>query len=227
MAQSVQLRGSGSNADVVAQVDPTFEAQRTSLRPIEYTDKNGITGGHYSIAGQTGLMAAGIADAAQVFQTRWVSAKFFILKRLVLQFATVTGFASGIGCPIQLWAAHNATASGTGGAALAPSGTNKMRASMATSDFTVGGGDIRLATTAALAASAGQQLENAALKGCAGAPNITLVQGPPITLFDIAAGDHPIVQVAGDVLALLTKTPAATGTWTMFLSMDWAEVTSY
>ena len=110
----VQVTGIGPNSAVETQVDPTASALRASLRALEYAGPGGVIGGHYSVAGQTGLMAAGIASAAEVFQDRWLDpSKLFILKKLSVQCSTATGFAATtLGAPLELILGHGSTANG-------------------------------------------------------------------------------------------------------------------
>lgn len=219
------IAGSGANLSVDAQVDKTHQALRTSYRP----DDVGDNGGHYSISAQSGLMAAAIASAAQVFQVRWAHAdKKFVLMKLTVQAATCTGFAATtIGAPLQLWLGHGSTANGSSGTALAPVGGNKIRAAYSNTAFATSG-EIRIATTAALTAATGQTLEAAAIAGCMGAPNATLAQSPVMPLYEVRdLSSGPIELLAGDTLAILTLNPAATGTWTFEVTMAWREQLVY
>lgn len=221
----LQVGGLGSNKDTVAQVDPTHDGLRVSLRPFEtQPDPQGANGGHYFANAQTGTMAAGIASAAQVFQVRWADpTKLFVLKKLKVQVACATGFAAtSIGAPLQLFVGHGSTANGSGGAAVAISG-GKGRATQGSSSFATSG-EIRIATTAAITAPTGQTLEGTAIGGCMGAPPTTNVQSPEMYLFDQRDfGDHPLVLIAGDTLGVLTLNPAATGTWVATFTMSWLE----
>lgn len=224
----VTLIGQGANAGIDMQVDASHLALRASLRPLEHKI-GGINGGHYSIGMQSGIIAAGIASLAQVYQLRWADAsKLFLLKKLVVQCATLTGFAAtSLGAPLELILGHGSTANGSGGTPAAPNSiSNRMRGSMSPSAFG-GEGEIRIATTAALTAATGQTLEPNGIAECMGAPNGTLVQSPPMTLFDIAAQGYPEVLQNGDTLALRTLNPAGTGTWVVCVSMDWAEAVDY
>lgn len=222
MKTNTTIYGSGSAADTASQVDPTHSALRASIRPLEHGG-----GGHYAIGTQTGLMAAGIASAAQIFQVRWADPmKSFVLKKLVIQCSTSTGFAATtVGAPLEFILGHGSSANGSGGTALAPTSLgNKMDKNMATPSF-ASFGEIRIATTAALTAATGQVLEPAPMAACAGADNRTLVSTMPMTLFELRdQGDHPCVLDNGDTLVIRTNSPAATGTWTMFLTMTWAEI---
>jgi hypothetical protein len=224
------IRGFGSNVDTFMQVDPTYDAGRFSVRPIEVqTDPQGPAGGHYWSSAQTGLMAAGIASAAQVWQLRWAPSSPFLfgLKKLKVQCATCTGFAAtALGAPLQLFVGHGSTANGSGGAAVSIGG-GKGRAGHGNTLFATAG-EIRIATTAALTASAGQTLEASAIGGCLGAPNATLVQSPEMYLFDQRDnGDHPLILLPSDTLVITTLNPAATGTWTMVVTASWFETATY
>lgn len=226
----VIIVGVGPNSNIETQIDPTFQAQRTSLRPIEFAQNNGVVGGHYAVGTMTGLMAAGIASLAQVFQVRWADAtKLFILKKLTVQCSTATGFAATtLGAPLELIIGHGSTASGSGGTAIAPTSiSQKLRSTMATSAFT-NAGEIRVATTAALAAATGQTLETASISACMGADNRTLVSTGIMNLFEQRdAGSHPLILNNGDSLVVRTVSPAATGTWYAAFSMEWVESVSY
>jgi hypothetical protein len=224
----VIINGTASNTNVNAQVDSSTNALRVGLRPTEWV-QGSIIGGHYHAGAQTGTMAAGIASAAQVFQVRWADpAKLFILKKLVVQCSTGTGFAATtLGAPLELIIGHSSTANGSGGAALAITGSsNKLRTAMAASAF-VTSGEIRIATTAALTAATGQTLEPVAIAECLGAPNSTLLQSPQMVLFDCQdAGGHELVLNTGDTLVVRTLNPAGTGTWFACFHMKWAEAVS-
>jgi hypothetical protein len=232
MTLEVTVNGAGPNSNIEAQVDGTFSALRASLKPTEYTSNLGVLGGHYKIASNNGasVMAAGIASGAQVFQVRWADpSKLFILERLTVQCSTATGFAATAqGCPLDLIIGHGSTANGSGGSALSVSSiSNKMRNVMGSSAF-VTSGEIRIASTAALTAATGQTLEPNPIGMCAGAPNATLVQSPPMDLFAlIGAGDHPLILATGDTLAIRANNPAATGTWFLNVSMTWLEAVAY
>lgn len=224
------IRGVGVNENVEMQVDPSHQAPRVSIRPAEHGSAAGVNGGHYMVSSITGLMAAGIASLAQVFQVRWADpTKIFVLKKLWVQCSTATGFAAtSQGAPLELIIGHGSTANGSSGTAIAPTSvSSKMRSTMATSAFNTSG-EIRIATTAALAAATGQVLEAAPIGTCTGADNRTLVSTPPMYLFEQRdAGDHPLVLQTGDTLVIRTNTPAATGTWYMTVSMSWLEAVAY
>jgi len=224
------IRGFGSNVDTLQQVDSSYDAARVSMRPIEtQPDPQGLAGGHYFLNSQSGLMAAGIASAAQVWQLRWAPGAtiLFGLKKLKVQCSTCTGFAATtIGAPLQLFVGHGSTANGSGGTAVTVPG-GKGRAAHSNSLFAIGG-EVRIATTAALTAATGQTLEGQAVGGCMGADNRTLVSTGEMFLFEQRDfGDHPLILLPGDTLAILTLNPAATGTWQFTVSMSWLETAAY
>jgi len=227
---SQQIRGFGSNDDVITQVDPTYDAARVSIRPYEFaSDQQGVIGGHYYISGQSGLMAANIASAADVFHMMWRDpTKQLILKKFTVQASTCTGFAAtALGAPLSLFIAHGATAAGSGGGTIAPTNGNKGDWRMGNTGFATSG-EIRIATTAALTAPTGAVNEAAAIGGCMGAPNATLAQSPVMNLFECRDfGEHPIKLQAGDCLILQTLNPAATGTWTFNVNVSWLETVSF
>lgn len=226
----VNIVGSGPQSNIEVQTDPTYQAMRASVRPTDWTTFGGVIGGHYQVGSITGLMAAGIASAAQVFQVRWADpSKLFVLKKISVQCATATGFAATtLGAPLELIVGHGSTANGSGGTALSISSiSNRLRSSMAASAFATSG-EVRIATTAALGAATGQTLEPSAISGCQGAPNITLTQSPVMMLFEMRDfGAHPLILNSGDSLAVRTNVPAATGTWYAYFTMEWLETASY
>lgn len=225
------LKGNGPNSEIPVQIEPNYQAARISPRPVDYqVTEGGALGGHYSLGMMTGLMAAGIASAAEVFQIRWaVDSKFFILKKMIVQFSTATGFAATtLGAPVELILGHGSTVNGSGGSAWSPNSVgNRMRSAMAPTAF-ASGGNIRISTTAALTAATNQTLEPSAIASCMGADNRTLVSTPPFPLFDLEAqGDHGCVLANGDTAVIRTVSPAATGTWYMSVALSWMELASY
>ena len=225
-----QLFGAGPNSSVLAQVDPTAQALRTSIRPLDVQAVNGVLGGHYRIGAQSGTMAAGIASAAEVFQVRWADpSKLFILQHLNVQACTGTGFAATtLGAPLELIVGHGSTANGSGGTAIVPSSiSNRMRSTQAPTAFTTSG-RIAIAATGAVTAATTQTLEPAAIGECLGAPNATLAQSPLMDLYaQRDATEHPLILASGDTLVVRTLNPAATGTWFFCITMEWAESVAF
>lgn len=226
----IVISGAGPNSNIEAQVDATFTALRTTIRPMEYAPQGGPLGGHYSLGMQTGTISAGIASAGEVFHVRWADpSKLFILKKLVVQCATLTGFAAtSLGAPLELIVGHGSTANGSGGTAAAPTSiSNRMRQTMSSTAFATSG-RVAASTTVALTAATGQTLEPAAVAECLGAANATLAQSSVMTLFEQRDfGAHALVLNSGDTLVVRTLNPAATGTWVAAFTMEWVESVAY
>jgi hypothetical protein len=225
----VNLTGTGPNEQIDAQVDLSWQALRTSVRPLDYTSPMGVIGGHYAIDAITGTIAANIAANSQIFQIRWADpTKFFILKKLAVQGATSTVFTTLFGADLELIIGHGSTANGSGGTPLAPTSiSNRLRNTMSPTSF-VTSGEIRVATTAALTAATGQTLEPAGIgygKAAPFAANTTL---PKFNLFEQRdSGTHPLILAAGDTLAVRTPNPGASGVWSVGFEMEWVEAVSY
>lgn len=225
----VNISGTGPNEQTEMQVDPSWQACRTSIRPTDFTSVSGILGGHYAIDAISGTIAASIAANAQVFQIRWADpVKLFILKKLTAQGATSTVFTTLFGADVELIIGHGSTANGSGGTALAPTSiSNRMRANMAPSAF-VTSGELRIATTAALTAATGQTLEPAGIGYGRAAPFAANTTLPKFNLYEQRDfGSHPLVLVAGDTLVVRTPNPGASGVWSVGFEMEWIEAVNY
>lgn len=212
--------GFGPNSGTAQQVDWTRNAARSSLNPIEAT-------GHYAIGVQTGAVAATIAAAGDLYHVYWADpVKNFMLKKLVVGATTGTVYTTLSGLPLELVIAHNATAAGSGGNAVTMNSSNRLRQTMPPSALSASG-EIRYASTAALTAPTGFIAETNALANIAGA-GFSLGTQPNQTLFDIGAGDHPLILQRGDVL-IVRAGPAgggASGVAVFSFAMTWAEVSN-
>src|SRR6266446_5043950 len=90
----VQIVGTGFNDNVEQQVDATFQASRTTVRPLDYVI-GGVIGGHYSGAFPTGNVT-GRTAADVIFGWRWASpSKLCVVKRVAAA-ATVITAGSGL-----------------------------------------------------------------------------------------------------------------------------------
>jgi hypothetical protein len=93
-------------------------------------------------------------------------------------------------------------------------------------------GDMRIATTAALGAGT-KTLETLSLATvCAPGPITASLNGlilPPTLLYESKAsdGDHPLCLVQNEGFSIRSVAVPATGTWTMTVTIDWAEVSAY
>jgi len=213
-------------------------------KPLHVTSKPTPYGvlGHYSIAVETGTIAAGAAANSQIFHARWTDATRFavIYEVQLLEFRDITtAFAAGV-FRFSLEFVRAWTVDGSGGTALTLSGdNNQLRTSMTASLF----GAMRIATTAALGAgtstfdtqSIGASFGTVGTTPTVGAMYIPSGstgtggqggQGVPLFGPDPGAGEHPVVLAANEGIAVRATVPA-TGTWIAAVSMRWAEVTAY
>ena len=124
------------------------ETNSKALRVVSYPVDDGALG-TYSMGVQTGIMAAGLGAASEVFQFRWTSSNVCAIQTIMFSAGTLgTAFAAG-GVVVDAVIARSFTVAGTGGGTATITGNNqKLRTSMATTVL----GEARIATTAALTA---------------------------------------------------------------------------
>lgn len=211
----VQLAGTSSNAEV----ETATKALRITPKPIDYGSL-----GIYSIAGVSGVMAAGLAANAPIFAFRWSSANIGVLKKLVLSAGnTATAFTAGV-VAFNAFIARSYTVNDTGGTAGTLTGNNqKLRTSMGTTVL----GDVRWSATATLTAGTRTKDANpfaslvSSIPAVAGTPLI-----PPAELFAARAGDYPLVLAQNEGFVIEATVPA-TGTWTFAVTAQWEELAAY
>jgi hypothetical protein len=123
------------------EVDPTYKAGRTSIYPHDAL-------GAYRYSGFTGLLPAALAANAEIFQFRWTdNVNLCLLKYLKVRYAVITGFTAAQELAFDVQPSTAWSASGTGGAQIAPNAANLMRRTNYPQSKV---GDMRIATTAAL-----------------------------------------------------------------------------
>jgi hypothetical protein len=225
---AVQIQGNGGTIAEVdgGQAGTDARALRCVARPTAVG-----TLGHYSYGGFTGVIAAAIGANSELFQFRWSDATRLALIRKVWISASVstTMFAAGVPVQVDLVKSTAWTVSGTGGTAVAPAALLKKRTSMGSSLV----GDIRIATTAALGAGT-KTLETLSLGALlAGGPITASLNG---TIFaansrlleaEIEAGEYPLTLAQNEGFSIRAVAVPGTGTWTMQVHVDWAEVAAY
>ena len=222
---AIQIQGNGGT---VADVDgTTFRALRTSYRPVDYGAL-----GFYAVNWVTGVMAAGLAANAEIFQARWTdSTRFAAIFNIGCDGAGgIVAFAAGA-TKMEAMIARGWSADGSGGTALTLTGNNqKLRTSMGTTLF----GAMRGSATATL--TAGTKTLDA--HGIGAVISSTTVNAGDIVLpyaeiFSATANcdNHPIILASNGSSTsegvIVRATVPATGTWTGGVSMKWAELTAY
>lgn len=223
MAQTI--KGTGVFGDREAQVDPTHRALRTSLRPREV----GVFGS-YSLALQSGVIAAGMAAASPIFEFRWTSSSVIALVTKIGLSAVNDGTAFAVTNTSCLFDVVRATAftatDATGSQNVVFTGKAGARAtrfapSQIQQTTTT---NIVISNTGALSAGA-KTLDSNAIGEHAGTG---LGAGTGILalcrLWDpLEAGKGPIELAINEGL-VVRATVAATGTWRFCVDIDWDEV---
>jgi hypothetical protein len=223
---AIQIQGNGG---VVAEVDgTTFRAGRVTLRPVDHG-----AFGQFRYGGFSGILPAALGANSEIFQFRWTDAtRLCVINRVTIAACvSTTFFAAGVPVQIDLVKATSWSAAGTGGTGVTPAALLKKRTSMAST--LVASGDIRIATTAALGAGT-KTLEGASMAAMAAPGPITAslngqIIAPGTTLFqtEVGDGEHPLVLSVNEGFVIRSVAVPATGTWTVSINVDWAEVTAY
>jgi hypothetical protein len=221
---AIQIQGNGGT---VADVDgTTFRALRVAQRPVDYGAL-----GMYAANWVTGVMAAGLAANAEIFQARWTDAtRFCAVFDIGCDGAGgIVAFTAGA-TKFEAMIARGWSADGGGGTPLTITGNNqKLRTSMATTLF----GAIRGSATAALTAGT-KTLDSHGIGAVCGAVTVNagdkvLVPGKLFSARDV--DNHPIILASNGSSTsegvIVRATVPATGTWTGGVSMKWAELTAY
>lgn len=190
--------------------------------------------GHYSVALQTGAIAAGAAANAEIFQLRWGDAtRLCLVTEITFNgMRATTAFAVGT-IDIKATIARSFTASGSGGTATTLTGDlQQLRTNMGASLVT----DMRVSTTAALGAGTKtldtQDIGIITTHSSGGPGSATPIIGsiyiPTTYLFksDIASGEHPIVLAQNEGVVVRCTVPA-TGVWNAGVTVKWIEVTAF
>lgn len=195
--------------------------------------------GHYAYASKTGTLAAALAAGAVIFAFRWTHASVLaVITRMVVRCQPNVAFtAAGANLSLAAYFGRSYSASHTGGTAATKTGNEmKRRTSFATTKV----GDIRIATTAALAGGTITADTQPFIYGGPGRPNFTNAAAGTEHIFnqnpvgainyvpDINRGEYPIVLAQNEGIVLKNEVvwPAA-GTAEVAVEVSWAEVDAY
>jgi hypothetical protein len=236
--QTKILGGGNLQAGTEWAVDPTFQAARIAMRPLDHAALGQVLG-HYSVCQVSGATAS-LGAAGHLASIRWAdSSRFLVLMRIKAGWS-VTGAVTAA-TPMDMQAvivrgfSVDFTTASTTISLAAISNTNKMRANMGTSLMNTIGP--RIATTTVMSGQtltadvapfaytvwANQPSGNATVTQAVG------VAGAMQELYNWnALGQHPVVLAAneGIVLQPVTAGPT-TGTVKFYVQWDWAEVTVF
>lgn len=223
---AIQIQG--ANGVIIGEGGDTFDAIKTQAMPLDYGSL-----GQYSYGGISGVIPAALAANSEIFQFRWTDATRLcsILEVVISACVSTTFFAAGVPVQIDLVKATGWSAAGTGGTRLTPAALLKLRTSMGST--LVAASDIAIATTAALGAGT-KTLETLALRTLVAPGPITaslngLIIPPGTSMFrgEISDGQHPLVLAQNEGFVIRSVAVPATGTWTVSISVTWAELTAF
>lgn len=208
----------GQDGASVVQVDPTFDAARVSLRPIEVK-------GWHSVAAKSGNLTTAVAAGA-VFSFRNLSAKPILVRRVGVGFVLTTAFTTAQLMEFGLMFCRPWTVSSTGGTAIPFTGSNtKVRTSLETPTSL----DARIATTGAITGETKTRDGNylGLIGGWAGAVGTIL---PPSlnNLYSHDTGDYPLVLDQNEGISIENVVlMGAAGVGVLYVNMEFAEADAY
>lgn len=208
----------------MAKTDPTFEASRVSLRPIEYA--NGATVyGHYRVATVTGATVSLTANDP-ILSFRWTSSEAnAVLLRLGVSGQITSNITTAVGFDLEAVIARGFTASDSAGTAVTVANFQKARTSMGSSLV----GDFRVATTGKLTAGT-RTLDSY------GFGRVNIATGPtvtnagsmslPVDLYKAdVSGIYPVTLKANEGFIVTAPIAANTsGAIRYTFTVEWAEV---
>lgn len=220
---------SQANAGVTVAIDPAFAAMRISPRPLDHTAFSPArTLGHYKVFGQS----SAVAPASGIFGAlRWTdTGSVCVLTRAYTCVTVVTAVTAQRLDPLLLKIARAYTVRDlTNATSLLPTGRmNSMRSSMGTT--LVANVDT---TSTAAGATGGTSTVDTNSVGAAQFNQSLIAIGSGMVVTDLyrastSDGAHPIVLAANEGVQILWGTTTlATGTVTVGVGFEWAELPAY
>jgi hypothetical protein len=127
---AVVVKGAGPNDNIEQQVDPSHQAGRISLRPVEHQLQGGqAPGGHYTTIFGYSNTAAKPAAGSDVVSFRWADTKMlFLLKRLLVWAVTTTAYTASANQDLALLRANAFSVAASGGTQIVPAAGPAQRA---------------------------------------------------------------------------------------------------
>lgn len=228
----VTINGTGPNSNIEAQVDPSFQASRTNLRPLEFTGQ-GLIGGHFYVSATFSNTAGGPAAGSQIFSVRWRDTRMLmVLKRIFCSAATTTAFTTAQAVDLQVIKAtsfpNNPSANGTN---VAPSMTSQKArsATMSTSLLFANAGDVQISNGAALTAGASQVLDTQPFGYSAVLASTAVGTIGTVALYELRDfGVHPFVFGPNEGFVIQNGIAlGAAGVVKFGFTLEYAEVPAY
>lgn len=220
----------GKDGTTQLAVESTHSAARVASRPMQL----GANGAAFSLSVESGIMAAGLGAAAEIFQMRWIHDTFKMVLRSIrfgMWRASATAFAAG---PIRINATVARGWSVDGGSGtpvvFSTNNTNKKRTDFPLSKFSDTG--VRFSATAALTGGTKTLDTNffASIGAFVGAvaPAATVEVAPSIIPVNYiwqrdTSDEYPFLFETNEGIVIRATVPA-TGTWGYTVQVEWAEV---
>ena len=208
----------GATAANIQEVDASFKASRSSLRPPEAL-------GWFSLSGKSGLLT-GLAAAAPVFALRNSGTNLLMVRRIGIGFLTTTLFTTAQIVDFQLQVARAFTVSDSAGTPIVMTGSNgKHRTSLPAPTSM----DARIAAAAALTAGT-RTLDAVPISmqaGWSGAAGQGIAPGTD-NLFAHNASDYPLILAANEGLVISAIAAfGALGGGNLYVNLEFAESTAF
>lgn len=185
------------------------------------------THGAFSLSATSGVMAAGLAANAEIFQFRWTNAAVQQhLRSVRLEAGNAgTAFAAGV-ATFSMRLARAWTVDGTGGTALTFTGSDQKKRSAFATTLAPSGTSVRIASTAALTAGTKTLDSNdfaGLTTGVQAVAGVTLLT-PGTYLWERNTADEwPCIFTQNEGFVIRATVPI-TGTWTFNIDMEWSEI---
>ena len=225
-----KLKGSGPNDNIEGQIDPSYQALRTSQRPLEFTDSSGNPGGHYYLTAISGTIAASLGANSVLFSIRWTdAAKRFILLGLRAGLGVYTA-GQTVANPLELEAviARGFTVDFTTNATtITPAnGTQRARGDMMSNSFLSTNSGVKICTTTGMTGMT-YTLDTAGFGFCT-YPGNALGVADTKDLYIIDPLRHPIVLAQNEGIIIRNSGAfGAAATFKLGVTVIWAEAPQY
>lgn len=222
---------SQQNPGIVQEIDPLHRASRISIRPLDHTTLQGKILGHYSVAGT--CTASALAATSNHAAFRWADpTNFAVIMRVWASLQVVTAVTAQTLGPLMLFLARGYTARDATNAtavALTAQNAQKMRSTMGNTLMVSGNFDV---SSAAAGLSGGTKTVDANPVGFLGLSGAAAIAGLGTgTAGDLYKwdkfGGHPIVLAANEGFLVQNTTLFSTGTVSLTVGVEWAEVAGF
>ena len=227
------LTGTGPNDNIRQQVDPSFQAARVSVRPLEYSSQ-GAVGGHFCLAATFTTTSATVPIAgAPLFTMRWADSRFlYVLERVTVTCGNVTTvFSAATAVAVDIIAARNFTTNPTGGTSIVlANSAQKKRSNAMSGSLLATSGDMQISSGAGISAG-GLTLDTLPFGYAFVMASTTTIGaiGAPVSLFEIRDhGTHPMIFGNNEGFLIRNDTAfPATGIAKFGFNISWSEVPAY